>query len=78
MREELPLAGRGLTIQETTVGEINISGVPGVTVPAGYYSSGSPFGLIFVGRLWSEAELLALAYNYEIGTQHRRSPSLQA
>ena len=78
MREELPLAGQGLTIQETTVGEINIAGVPGVTIPAGYYNSGSPFGLIFVGRLWSEADLLALAYNYEIGTQHRRSPNLQS
>lgn len=77
MREELPLVGQGQTIQETTVGEINIAGVPGVTVPAGYYGSGSPFGLIFVGRLWSEPELLAFAYNYEIGTQHRRSPSLQ-
>lgn len=78
MREELPLAGQGRTIQETTVGEINIAGVPGVTIPAGYYNSGSPFGLIFVGRLWSEADLLALAYNYEIGTQHRRSPNLQS
>ncbi|RSZ32885.1 amidase [Variovorax beijingensis] len=78
MREELPLAGQGHTIQETTVGEINIAGVPGVTVPAGYYGSGSPFGLIFVGKLWSEAELLALAHSYETGTQHRRSPSLSA
>lgn len=78
MRQELPLAGKGRTIQETTVGEINIAGVPGVTVPAGYYGSGAPFGLIFVSKLWSEAELLALAYNYEIGTQHRRTPNLQA
>ena len=37
------------TIQETTVGEINIAGLPGVNVPAGYYRSGSPFSLIFVG-----------------------------
>jgi amidase len=78
MREELPpLHGNG-TIQETTVGEINIAGLPGVNVPAGYYKSGSPFSLIFVGHLWSEADLLAYAYAYESATQHRRPPTLEA
>jgi len=76
MREELPLANSGQTIQETTVGEINIAGLPGVVVPAGYYRSGAPFGLIFVGRLWSEADLLAYAYGYESATQHRKIPVL--
>lgn len=74
MREELPPLKSTGTIQETTVGEINIAGVPGVTVPAGYYASGSPFGLIFVGPQWSEAELLACAFAYETGTRHRRTP----
>lgn len=76
MRCELPLLFSGETIQETTVGEINIGGFPGVTVPAGYYASGSPFGLVFVGREWSEAELLALAYSYETATSHRHNPAL--
>lgn len=75
MREELPLARTG-TIQETTVGEINIAGVPAVAVPAGYYASGAPFGLLFVGRLWSEADLLGYAYSYECATQHRKAPLL--
>lgn len=78
MRQELgPLHGKD-TIQETTVGEINIAGIPGVTVPAGYYQSGCPFGLIFVGRKWSEAELLGYAYAYEQQTRHRRPPQLRA
>ncbi len=76
MREELPLIKTGQTIQETTVGEINIAGLPGVVVPAGYYRSGAPFGLIFVGRLWSEVDLLAYAYGYESATQHRKIPVL--
>lgn len=76
MRCELPPLFAGETIQETTVGEINIGGFPGVTVPAGYYASGSPFGLIFVGGEWQEAELLALAYAYETGTNHREEPRL--
>ena len=74
MREELPMNSTG-TIQETTVGEINIAGMPAVTVPAGYYASGAPFGLLFVGKMWSEAELLGLAYAYETATRHRKVPA---
>jgi Asp-tRNA(Asn)/Glu-tRNA(Gln) amidotransferase A subunit family amidase len=76
IREELPLINLGQTIQETTVGEINIAGIPGVVVPAGYYESGCPFSLIFVGRLWSEVDLLSYAYAYESATHHRKVPLL--
>ncbi len=76
MRDELPpLHGPG-TLHETSVCEINIAGLPGLTVPAGAYASGSPFGLIFIGRLWSEGTLLALAHAYETATRHRRPPRL--
>jgi aspartyl-tRNA(Asn)/glutamyl-tRNA(Gln) amidotransferase subunit A len=76
MREALgPLHGGG-RIHETTVSEINIAGLPGVTMPAGYYASGAPFCLIFVGRMWSEADLLAYAFAYEQATHHRRAPTL--
>jgi Asp-tRNA(Asn)/Glu-tRNA(Gln) amidotransferase A subunit family amidase len=76
MLEELPPLHGKEPIRETTVSEINIAGLPGVTVPAGYYASGSPFGLIFVGRMWSEADLLAYAYAYESATRHRKIPIL--
>ncbi|KND60605.1 Aspartyl-tRNA(Asn) amidotransferase subunit A Glutamyl-tRNA(Gln) amidotransferase subunit A [Candidatus Burkholderia verschuerenii] len=66
MRCELPPLHGTDIIQETTVGEINIAGLPGIAVPAGYYASGSPFGLIFVGRQWDEAALLGYAYAYEV------------
>ena len=76
MRDELaPLHGPG-TVHETSVCEINIAGLPGVTVPAGTYASGSPFGLIFIGRLFDEAMLLSLAYDYECRTAHRKPPRL--
>jgi aspartyl-tRNA(Asn)/glutamyl-tRNA(Gln) amidotransferase subunit A len=76
MRDALsPLHGSD-TIHETTVCEINIAGLPGVTVPAGYYASGAPFCLIVLGRQWSEADLLAYAYAYEQSTRHRRAPVL--
>ncbi|MFD2173427.1 amidase [Rhodobacter lacus] len=72
MLRELPGLHSGDAILETTVGELNIGGFPGVTVPAGYYASGAPFELIFLGKQWSEAELLQCAYAYEQATKHRK------
>ena len=77
MRDDLPGLHSGIPIAETTVSEINIAGLPAVTMPAGYYASGAPFCLVFVGPLWSEGRLLALAYAYEQATGHRRSPDLE-
>jgi Asp-tRNA(Asn)/Glu-tRNA(Gln) amidotransferase A subunit family amidase len=76
MREQLAAREAKDIIHETTVSEINIAGLPGVTFPAGYYASGSPFNLIAVGPLWSEAELIGLAYAYEQATHHRKPPAL--
>lgn len=73
MRKEVPGLHSGEAIQETTVDELNIAGLPAVTVPAGYYTSGAPFEIIFVGQLWQEAELLAQAFAYEQATRHRIS-----
>jgi Asp-tRNA(Asn)/Glu-tRNA(Gln) amidotransferase A subunit family amidase len=78
MRSELPGLIDARPIAETTVSEINIAGLPGITVPAGYYASGAPFCLVFVGRPWSEARLLQFAYDYEQATRHRRSPVLES
>ncbi|MCX7384579.1 MAG: amidase [Alphaproteobacteria bacterium] len=72
-----PLHGER-TIEATTVSEINVAGLPGVVVPAGYHANGAPFCLIFIGGKWSEARLLALAYDYEQATLHRRAPELRA
>jgi aspartyl-tRNA(Asn)/glutamyl-tRNA(Gln) amidotransferase subunit A len=76
MREQLAAREAKDIIHETTVSEINIAGLPGVTFPAGYYASGSPFNLIAVGPLWSEAELIGLAFAYEQATHHRKPPVL--
>ena len=76
MRCELPPLESNGTIYETTVCEINIAGVPVLAVPAGTYASGSPFGLVFVGRMWSEAELIGFGHAYETATHHRKPPKL--
>lgn len=78
MRTPTPPLHGGRPIEETTVCEINIAGLPGVTVPAGFHATGAPFNIIFVGRMWSEADLLGYAYAYEAATRHRRAPALAA
>jgi Asp-tRNA(Asn)/Glu-tRNA(Gln) amidotransferase A subunit family amidase len=52
------------------------TGFPAITVPMGYTRGGTlPAGLQFLGRAWSEAALLKLAYAYEQATHHRRPPA---
>jgi len=63
--DPIPPRGAGIPIRETTVSEINIAGLPGVTLPAGRLATGEPFNIILVGRLWSEALLLGLAEDFE-------------
>jgi Asp-tRNA(Asn)/Glu-tRNA(Gln) amidotransferase A subunit family amidase len=56
------------------------TGFPGITVPMGFtHADGDdmlPAGLTFVGRSFSEAQLIKLAYAYEQATLHRRPPAL--
>jgi amidase len=50
-----------------------VSGYPTVTVPMGFVF-GLPVGLSFIGRAWSEATLVRLAFAFEQATKHRRPP----
>ena len=50
------------------------SGLPAVTVPAGFADDDMPVGVELLGRAWAESRLLELAYAYEQGTRHRRAP----
>lgn len=43
----------------------NFLGLPAITVPVGYDKSGMPIGIQFIGRPWSEATLLRLAFAIE-------------
>ena len=54
-----------------------VAGYPHVTVPMGQVR-GLPVGLSFVGRAWSEATLLKLAYAFEQAAPARRKPTFLA
>lgn len=47
---------------------------PAITVPMGFTADSLPAGLEFLGRPFTEAQLLGYAYAYEQATTHRRSP----
>jgi amidase len=50
-----------------------VSGYPSISVPMGFVF-GLPVGLSFIGRAWSEATLIRLAFAFEQATKHRRPP----
>ncbi|HUG25798.1 MAG TPA: amidase, partial [Albitalea sp.] len=75
--EALPGLFSDGVISETTVSALNIAGLPGLTVPAGQHAGNkAPFSLIFVGRPFSEATLLALGHDFEQATHWRVMPQL--
>jgi aspartyl-tRNA(Asn)/glutamyl-tRNA(Gln) amidotransferase subunit A len=57
---------------------INITGLPGLSVPCGLSKSGLPIGLQLIGKAFDEATLLRTAYAYERSTSwHKQKPTLK-
>jgi Asp-tRNA(Asn)/Glu-tRNA(Gln) amidotransferase A subunit family amidase len=55
----------------------NLTGHPCVVVPHGFNEKGNPTSLTFVGKLFGEAEMLALARAYQNATEwHLKHPKL--
>jgi amidase len=54
-----------------------VAGYPHLSVPMGQVR-GLPVGISFIGRAWSEAQLLALGYAYEQRTHARKAPNFTA
>jgi len=59
-----------------TCEESAMTGLPQVTVPAGFLANRYPFGVSFLGRLWADRRVLGIAFAYEQATHHRRPPAL--
>ncbi|CAM8907142.1 unnamed protein product [Rhodiola kirilowii] len=55
---------------------LRMTGIPGITVPAGYEANGLPFGVCFSGLRGSEPTLIQVAYGFEQASHVRRPPML--
>jgi Asp-tRNA(Asn)/Glu-tRNA(Gln) amidotransferase A subunit family amidase len=65
------------TLTGRSVLACNLTGHPGVVVPNGFTESGQPTSICFIGNLFREAELLAVAKWYQDQTTfHRQHPTL--
>ena len=51
----------------------NLAGLPGISLPCGFASSGLPIGLQLIGQPFEEANLLAIAHAYEQAHEWRNS-----
>jgi Asp-tRNA(Asn)/Glu-tRNA(Gln) amidotransferase A subunit family amidase len=55
----------------------NLTGHPCVVLPNGFSKDGTPTSICFIGKLFGEGDLLALAKKYQDATDfHRKHPSL--
>jgi aspartyl-tRNA(Asn)/glutamyl-tRNA(Gln) amidotransferase subunit A len=55
---------------------VNLAGLPGMSVPCGFTSSGLPIGLQLIGKPWDEETLFKTASAYESATDwHTKRPS---
>jgi len=69
-----PPGGVGLSLRNTQ--PFDIFGLPAISVPCGFTSSGLPIGLQITGPHWGEPTVLALAHAYEQTTEwHMRRPA---
>ncbi len=58
----------------TNTGIASNTGMPAMTVPAGFTPDGLPVGLEFLARPYDEPAMLRLGYAFEQATKHRRPP----
>lgn len=49
---------------------VNLAGLPGMSIPAGFGSNGLPVGLQIVGNYFGEARMLNVAHRYQLATDH--------
>ena len=52
------------------------SGLPAISVPAGFTDDGLPVGMELLGRSFDDVRLVRLAHAFEQSTRHRRLPAM--
>jgi len=55
---------------------VNLAGLPGMSIPAGFGSNGRPVGLQIIGNYFDEARMLNIAHQYQLATDwHSKQPN---
>ena len=55
---------------------VNLAGLPGMSIPCGFDTSGLPVGLQIIGNYFREAQMLGVAHQYQLATDwHLRAPA---
>src|SRR6266567_2173856 len=62
---------RPLNPELDNTGQFNVYGIPAISVPCGFTSSGLPVGLMIAGPRFSEGKVLALARAFEEATDEQ-------
>jgi Asp-tRNA(Asn)/Glu-tRNA(Gln) amidotransferase A subunit family amidase len=52
-----------------------VTGLPALSIPAGFTPDGLPIGVELLGRVLADAKLVGMAYDYEQSVKPRRAPS---
>ncbi len=56
---------------------VNLAGLPGMSLPAGFADNGRPVGVQLIGNYFSEAAMLGAAHQFQQATDwHTRTPAL--
>ncbi len=54
---------------------VNLAGLPGMSIPAGFGANNMPVGLQIIGTYFAEAQMLNVAHQYQLATDwHSRAP----
>ena len=54
---------------------VNLAGLPGMSIPAGFGDNNMPVGLQIIGNYFDEARMLNVAHQYQRATDwHSRAP----
>ncbi|MFK7087994.1 Asp-tRNA(Asn)/Glu-tRNA(Gln) amidotransferase subunit GatA [Chromobacterium violaceum] len=57
---------------------VNLAGLPGMSVPAGFAANGRPIGLQIIGNYFAEAKMLNVAHQFQQATDwHAKVPKLE-
>jgi aspartyl-tRNA(Asn)/glutamyl-tRNA(Gln) amidotransferase subunit A len=57
-------------LSDVYTANVNLAGIPAISIPAGFDSKGLPIGLQIMGKWFDEGGIINMAYQYQLNTKH--------